>query len=338
MKLLFSLLLLLITSCTSSDNTKGQGKCEVTTLEGLSMTMPYKIEIGKKLKPAEEKQAQLIIDAVFKEIDLIYNKWNPSSEISCLNRLQAFEKKLLSPELASFLKRCSEFVRASQGCFDPTVEPLQELWKTCLAQNVQPSEKELEKLRPAIGWDKIVLESNIFYKKDSRTALDLGGIVKGYAVDLLIERLKASGLKNVFVEWGGEVRATGKHPQGRNWAVYISNLEDLDPQHALAFIPLQDESIATSGDYMQQWTITLPNSAKKTFFHVFHPKTLRPLQVTTQSIASASVLAEDCTTADALATMLLMCETMEEAKNVATRLKKFYPKTSFWLMSRKEVS
>ncbi len=309
------------------------------------MTMPYRIEIGKELSRDEKIEVHNLIDAVFFEIDTIYNKWNPDSELTALNNLKAYEKKTISPKLASFLKRCDFFVQLSCGKFDPTVEAIQQLWKRHLEKNTTPSKIDIEKLRSSIGWQNIVIENNIFYKKQDQTAMDLSGCVKGYAVDLFVERLKAKGYENTLVDWGGEMRAHGHHPQGRNWTVYIANLDDLDPEHALAYLPLINQAIATSGDYLQYWTVfneeTNQNKFQKksvTYFHVFDPVTLRPLAITDESIASASCLASDCLTADALATMLLMCQNMEEAKALAERLQKAVPNTAFWIMSRKDIA
>jgi len=305
------------------------------------MTMPYCVEVGKKLSLSESRAIVRLIDDTFAEIDAIYNKWNSDSEISQLNRLDAYERKRISKPLAQLLKRCDYFVQISNGKFDPTIEPLQMLWKHYLEQNTVPPQDEIERVRAAIGWHNIILDDESFMKKNGKTALDLGSIAKGYTVDLLIEKLNSMGYENVFVEWGGEVRAARHHPQGRSWAVYISNLEDVDPDHALAYVPLQDQAIATSGDYMQSWTVTgyNPQNGPKrtTYFHVFDPQTLQPLEMTNTSIATASALATDCATADALATMLLMCKNLDEAKLLAEKLQKEVPNTSFWLMSRKEL-
>ena len=309
---------------------------EITSFSGISMTIPYRIEIGKPLTEEQQNEVRGIIETTFGEIDTIYNKWNPDSEISILNRLKANEKRLISAKLAKFLERCAYFVKLSDGKFDPTIEPIQALWRKHLETNTLPTQADIDALRPCIGWHNIVLRNTTFSKKHDLTALDLGGIVKGYAVDLFVERLKTSGLDNVFVEWGGEVKASGSHPKGRNWAVYIPNLDDYDPDHALAYVPLINQAIATSGDYLQQWTITRPEK-KVVYFHVFDPQTLRPLSMTEESIASASCLTNDCLTADALATMLLMCSNLDEARSLAEKLQKEIPNTSFWLMSRKEV-
>jgi len=307
---------------------------EISSFEGIAMTIPYRIEIGRELTSLEQKKVLSVVDKTFQEIDIIYNKWNPNSEVSKINRLKAHEKMELSQGLLQLLKRCKYFVQLTNGRFDPTIEPLQALWRRHLENNSEPTSKEIEAIRPAIGWDNIIISGKVIKKRHPLTALDLGGIAKGYAVDLLIERLKKLGFYDVFVEWGGEVKAIGKHPQGRNWAVYITNLDDLDPEHALAYVPLKEQAIATSGDYMQEWHVDKSNT---TYFHVFDPKTLRPLQITETSIASASVLANDCMTSDALATWLLMCQNLDEAKEAIQKLEKIYPENAYWLLSRKDV-
>jgi len=321
-------------SPSSTNKTKERNELnnQLATFQGIAMTIPYRIEIGKPLNATQKQAVQNAIDATFQEINTIYNKWNPESELSQINRLPANQKMTLSNELAAFLKRCDYFVRLSDGRFDPTIEPIQQLWKKHLENNSLPVVAEIEAIRPAIGWGNIVLSDATISKKHARTALDLGGIAKGYGVDLLTERLVRAGYSHVFVEWGGEVRAAGRHPQGRNWAVYISNLEDLNPEHALAYVPLCNQAIATSGDYLQQWQ----GAGGETYFHVFDPQTLKPLKMTPFSMASASVLTKECMTADALATMLLMCPTLEEAKLLAAKLQKEVPGSAYWLMSRQE--
>lgn len=326
--------LILFTGChRSSPGKKASMSTELTVYQGVAMTVPYRIEIGKKLEPAKYSEVQNTINETFDEIDRIYNKWNPNSEISQLNRLGAYEERILSPELTSFLERCDYFVYLSDLRFDPTIEPLQRLWKTHLEKHTIPTQEEIDAVQKVVGWDNILLKKNVFVKRHAATELDFGGIAKGYAVDLLIDRIQKLGFKNLYVEWGGEIRASGNHPQGRSWAVYISNLEDLNPEHALAYVPLNNQAIATSGDYLQNWTV-----GDKTYFHVIDPKLGRPLLMTDRSIASASCLADDCMTADAFATMLLMCQDLEEAKALAERLQRDTPHTTFWLMSRQELS
>ncbi|MFI5344606.1 MAG: FAD:protein FMN transferase [Chlamydiales bacterium] len=298
------------------------------------MTINYRILVGGALSPSQKYRIQQIIQETFSEVDAIYNKWNPASEISQLNRLSASEWRILSPQLFSFMQRMDQLVKLTEGRFDPTIEPLQELWKNHLENGNEPPEEEIIALKPCIGWDKIQFASGLFYKADSRTQLDLGGIAKGYCVDLLVERLHQEGFTQLYVEWGGEIRTSGYHPEGRPWRVYISRLENPDPHQAIAHLNLINQALATSGDYFQHWTIRSTDGEPLTYCHIFNPKTLQPLLVKPGSIASASLAANDCLTADALAKVLMLFDTPEEAQQWFKKLQETDPHLACWIVTR----
>jgi thiamine biosynthesis lipoprotein len=318
-------LLLLFTSCQKATSPSP------TLFSQNIMTIDYRILIGDRLTPSQLKEIQFIIDETFHEIDRVYNKWNSDSELSHLNRLKAGEVKLLSPALYSFMRKVDSLVRLSHGLFDPTIEPLAQLWKTNLELNQEPSPEEIENLKTCIGWDKIHFSNGVFYKEDQRTQLDFGGVAKGYCVDLLAERLSQAGFKNLYVEWGGEIRAMGSHPSKRPWSIYIRGLQDRDPAHALARLNMSNQSIATSGDYYQQWTIETANGPK-TYCHIFNPKTLSPVVVQEGSVASASLTANDCLTADALAKVLMLFASEEKAIEWLDNLP--LPNLHYWMAIR----
>lgn len=298
------------------------------------MTIDYHIAIGDHLTGKKKDEIQGIIDATFHEIDAIYNKWNPNSELSRINRLPAHTPFILSPALYQFLIRLDAFVQLSGGRFDPTIEPLQQLWKTRLDSGTQPSGQEIEALKPCIGWHTLHVTDGILYKEDSRTQLDLGGAAKGLCVDLLIERLQAAGLSHLFVEWGGEIRTQGKHPSGRPWRIYISHLGDPDPSAAIAQLDLTNQALATSGDYFQCWKIKTVEGQELTYCHILNPLTLAPLESKPGSIASASLLARDCVTADALAKVLMLFATIGEAHAWFEKVQAQFPEAACWLATR----
>jgi FAD:protein FMN transferase len=246
---------------------------------------------------------EALILNTFMEVHRIYNNWNPESEISQLNRLPAKQKVALSLELASFLAQVDRIVAQTEGRFDPTVDPLQRLWKGCLQAGRLPSQEEQEHYAQAIGWNKIHLENGFFWKEHPLTAIDLGGIAKGYAVDLLCERLVHAGYPNVYVEWGGEIRTCGSRSQKEPWRVAIYRPPSLTP---FPPIELKNSSIATSGSYVQNWEIE-----QVCYTHIIDPRTQYPLH--DAPISSATVIAPTCTEADALATALMLFPSKEEA-------------------------
>lgn len=286
------------------------------------MTIDYRILIGKSLSLTEEKQVERAIQSTFNEVNAIYNKWNPNSELTALNNHSIHTPFPLSPKLEKLLLMTNEMVSLTDGKFDPTVESVQELWK----QGHIPSEKDLQSR--AVGWHHLHFTAGQVIKTQD-VKIDLGGIAKGYAVDLLLEALKIEGFSDIYVEWGGEIAAAGKHPTGRPWTVYISRLEDTSPHHAIDILSLENKAVATSGDYLQQWQI-----GEETYCHIIDPRTKKALKTTRTSVASASVCAQSCAVADGLATAAMLFSSVDDAKKWLEEIKSKQPDIDFWLMSR----
>ena len=247
------------------------------------------------------------IAATFQEVDDRFNKWNPHSEVAYFNQAPPHEKIPLSPSLYRLLCLTDQMVQATEGLFDPTVEPLLRHWKEALAQHRTPSDLDTF----PFGWQHVHFMETHWWKDCEGIALDLSGIAKGYTVDLLIERVLDP---HVFVEWGGEIRAKGHHPSGRPWRVAITG--------TTLELELNNQAIATSGNYEQAW-----ETADQTFTHILNPSTRSLLPVT--SSRSISVLAPTCAEADALATAALLTnETFTER----------FPAFTFYFFDNKELN
>jgi len=327
-QLLASILYLsLCLSCQRPPPTK------TTEFTGNAMTIDYRIVIGSPLSSKEKHTIQTIIHTTFSEVNSIYNKWNPHSELSQLNHLPANTPMEISPQLSHILELTDQVVLLSRGRFDPTIEPLQALWKKSLQNGTTPSEQEITEVIPCIGWKNIRIEKGVFTKKCSETMLDLGGIAKGYAVDLLAAKIEENGFSNFYVEWGGEIKTHGTHPDQRPWRVFISNFEDPNPESALAFVELKDEALATSGDYLQNWKV-----GDRLYFHVLDPFTYHPLLVTPTSLGSVSIACDSCAVADGLATAAITFSSRDEAFEWINTLYAEIPELRFWLHSRSDVS
>ncbi len=289
------------------------------------MTIPYEIIIGDPLSKEEQRGIEKILSSTFLEVDAIYNKWNPESELSQLNALPEKTEMTLSTQLALFLQKTALFV-ALDPRFDPTVEPLQRLWQKRLERNNTPSVDELNQIKKVVGWDNLIFQNKTICKKYSATSLDLGSIAKGYLVDLIVTRLQQIGYRSIFVEWGGEIRTVGAHPDKRAWTVGITHITTLTDRKLIKTIQLTDKAVATSGDYLQNWTVK-----NKKYTHVVNAKTRTIKEVTDHSIASTTVLADNCMTADALATMLFLCDDLEDGKALIKKCKERFPDTDYLL-------
>ena len=333
---------LVFTSCKNQNNSP---QPNTTTLSGVSMEVPYKIIIGKALSQEQVKEINNTLLLSFEEINTVYNNWNPDSEISKINKLPANTPQKISKKLALFLKRTDFYVSISNGMFDPTVAPLLTLWKHYLNKQQKPPQEKIDHLLPAIGWDNLFIKEQTIIKKQTKTEVDLCGFVKGYCVDLILERLVEKGYPNLYVEWGGDIRTQGEHPDNRPWAVYISKLGDSSPENAVEKVSLNNVAIATSGDYYQNWTVVddshysekndLPNApASTTYYHIMNPKKGEPFTSGKNKIASVTIMTKTCELADALATTAMMFDSKEEAQKWLEETQKLIPETSFWIISR----
>jgi len=237
--------------------------------------------------------------AALREVEDILSIYREDSRVSELNRLAAGEAVTVDFHTFEILRKAIEFNRLTRRAFDITVSPVLELWG--FGRNKErrvPGEDELKKTLNLVGTDKILLD------EEARTVrfelpgvkIDLGGIAKGYAVDQAVNSLKNAGVKAALVNAGGDIYALGKKGKG-GWVTGIRHPRRRG--RILARIKLVNKAIATSGDYEKYFIL-----AGQRYSHIIDPKTGYPAKQNFPM--SVTVLAEDCITADALATAVFV--------------------------------
>jgi thiamine biosynthesis lipoprotein len=136
-------------------------------------------------------------------------------------------------------------------------------------------------------------------KQVADARLDLNAIAEGYASDAIGGLLEQRGVKNYLVELGGEVRARGKHPNGRGWQVGIEKPAPNGAAREIqTVVSLNDSGLSTSGNYRKRRV-----QDGRTVAHILNPKTGYP---ELSDLLSVTVLAEDAMTADAYATAFVV--------------------------------
>lgn len=296
---------------------------------GLAMTIPYRILVDMPSHETRYTQLNRVISKTFAEVDEIYNKWNPLSEISILNALPAYKQVKLSPQLEKVLGKIHALVDLTGGLFDPTVETVERLWKPYLLQGLEPSPEQIADLQKATGWQHIHIMDGLYYKDNPLTFITLEGVTRGLTVDLLAENIAKEGYHNFFIEWGGEVRTKGHHPSGRSWNVTLTEEADSDLGKPIAIISLSNKSVATSGQILQVWPV---NDVR--YNNIYHPIDCKPMRMTDHSIASASVVADNCFLADALSKVALTFPNLEKAQAWADKISAERQEIAIWLVAR----
>jgi thiamine biosynthesis lipoprotein len=130
--------------------------------------------------------------------------------------------------------------------------------------------------------------------------LDFNAIAQGYSVDVLAYFLERKGISNYMVELGGEVIAKGKKNDKEYWKIGIDqpNETTTEDRPLQAIVRLRDKALATSGNYRKFYE---ENGQK--YSHIIHPKTGYPAK---HNLLSATVISDECMTADAYATAFMV--------------------------------
>lgn len=245
-------------------------------------------------------------------VDSVANAFSPSSEISRLNELS----RLASPSahLTYLLELSKNINQLSQGAFDPTVGPLVNLWGFgSKSFGDTPSDSLVALTRALVGIDSVAVSRYAVILRPGMQ-LDLAAIAKGYGVDMVATALDSLDIRNYMVEVGGEIRVRGRNPEGRDWRIQIdAPVPDSSPMHRrLTVLTLTDVSLATSGNYRNFRT----TNDGRLVAHTISPVTGYPVS---SSLLSATVLADDCATADALATACMVLD-IDKAETLIRRL------------------
>lgn len=200
----------------------------------------------------------------------------------------------------------------TDGAFDVTIGPVVNLWgfgPEARPESV-PTQAELAELLAVTGWEFLELDpSTGSIRSEQPQYIDLSGIAKGYGVDVVAGYLDSQGVQAYLVEIGGEVRTRGRKPDGDAWRLAIEEPSE-QARQVNKVVVLSGQSMATSGDYRNYY-----ESEGRRFSHTINPDTGMPID---HQLASVTVIADDCMTADALATAFNVMG-YEQAERLATR-------------------
>ncbi len=246
----------------------------------------------------EGKDFQEEITEKFKEFTMIFSTYEKESTISKINHNIAVQPE---PEFITCLNRAMEISQITNGAFDITAGPMVNAWGFGPEKKKSMTQEIVDSLIEITGYAKIHFVNGEIVKDNPNMKLDMSAISKGYTCDLLANFLVEKGCKNYMVEIGGEVAAKGKNERGKTWSIGISKPdEDLMVSNTKleAVVKLPEHALATSGNYRNFY-----EEDGKKYAHTIDPKTGYPVQ---HSLLSATVLANDCMTADALATAFMV--------------------------------
>ena len=238
------------------------------------------------------------IEAELKKVDQSLSPFNKTSIISCVNRNEKVKVNEMFQEVFELAESIS---KETDGAFDITVAPMVNVWGFGFKQGKTPNKEVIDSLRQIVGYQKVALVDGYVKKQNPNTMLDCSAIAKGFGSDVVARFLKRKGINNFMVEIGGEVVTCGNSEKRVPWRIGVNKPTDdsLNTNNELqTVLNVTDKAMATSGNYRNFYY----KNGKK-YAHTIDPKTGYPVQ---HNILSATVIANDCATADAYATSFMV--------------------------------
>lgn len=286
-KVVFLLVAIVLISCDSTES-------KLNILEGNAIGTTFSIRyLDRSHIPFEAK-----IDSLIKAVNKSTSTYIPTSDVSKINNgdttvvVDAFFEEV-------FLK--SEYIfKETNGAFDPTIGILVNAWGFGPEKAIEDLDSiKIVALLKYVGFDKVSMKDRKVKKMYPEIYFDFNAIGKGYLVDVVGRMFEAHNIENYMVEIGGEIRARGVNQNEIPWKIAIEN-PNFDGSRSFATtIQLQNESIATSGNYRKYRTTE--NGEK--YVHTINTKTG---YATESNLLSASVISKsDCADVDGYATAFM---------------------------------
>jgi len=238
------------------------------------------------------------VDSILYDFDMSLSTYEPNSIISQINQGKHVE---LDKHFKDMYYKAKEVTEKSDGAFDITVGPLINAYGFGYGEAETKIDSSLiDSLLQYVGMEKINIEMNYLVKEDPNIKISGNAIAQGQSVDIVADFFEDKGINNYMIEIGGELKVKGLK-YGQKWRVGIdkpiegNNIAGEELQTILA---ITDKAVATSGNYRRFYI----KDGKK-YSHSINPKTGYPAY---QNILSATILADDCITADAYATACMV--------------------------------
>ena len=245
--------------------------------------------INLTLVAESREQGQAAISEVFQEMARlvhIFDHRRPGGPLARLNQ----EGRLDQPpaELASLISRALKFGDLSNGAFDITVKPVLDACRS--------GETRLSALLDRVDYRQVSVRPDRIRLGLPGMQITLDGIAKGSIVDASLTQLQAHGFQKFLVEAGGDLYVQGPPGDERPWKIAIAHPRKTQGHPWITTLKINARAVATSGDYLNTF------SNDYSLNHIIDPRVgLSPTE-----LCSATVIAPDTTTADALGTALMV--------------------------------
>ena len=300
------IILILCTLCLFSCSNEDEKYSDSRIAMGTSVTITV---YDKK----DKEYISGAFDLIYEIERKISNK-QENSYVSKINEKAGLEAVDVPEDVFKLIEYSLWMSQETGNLFDPAIGALSAIWGIGSDSPRVPSEDEIQRVLPLLNPNDIVLDStnnSVFLKKEDMM-LDLGGIGKGYAADIVKDYLKKCGVERAIINLGGNIYALGGKTANDGWKIGISNPEN--PTQYITLVDARDESVVTSGGYERYF-----EDEGIIYHHILNPSTGYPYD---SNLLSASIITDQSILADALSTTVFaggkeVAEEMAEKFGVA---------------------
>ena len=257
-----------------------------------TMDTPVTIQINSSYSGADHVLAEC--ERILNRLDGLLSRTREGSDVWRINHNLVTEG--LDADTVALLRTAIYVSEQTDGAFDVTVAPLIELWETCRDAGRLPEESELERARGLVDYRALTLEGDTLTKSDADVRIDLGGIAKGYAADVVADYLRSCGVEYGLVNFDSCIAAVGEKPDGSPFRIAIR--DPSDTSGVVGYVTLDGGVLSVTGDYERYYEID-----GQRYHHVLSPRTGRPAETVWHSVA---VVCGSGAVADAMSTALFV--------------------------------
>lgn len=269
-------------------------KEKLKVLNGYAIGTTYTI----KYEAVDETNFEKEIDSLITAINKSTSTYIPTSDISKIN--SGDTTVVIDAYFEEVFRKSERIYYETEGLFDPTVGVLVNAWgfgPEKPLNHLSPS--QVDSLLQYVGFNKVSLKNHHITKEYPSIYFDFNAIGKGYLVDVIGRKFEAHQVSNYLIEIGGEIRARGVNGDGVPWRVAIENPNEDGTRSYAQAISLNNESIATSGNYRK---FRIDTDGQK-YVHTINPITG---YTSASNLLSASVIStKDCADVDGYATAFM---------------------------------
>ena len=264
-------------------------------------------------------------DVVYK-IQSNISYYDSGSTVSIFNSSPAGVPAALDPDTYTIVEKALEVSKASNGAFDITIAPVEELWDFKSESPVPPEQNLINENLKYVGYNNLILDSEnkTLTKTIDGVKIDLGGCGKGYACQKALEYIEENYPDSyAILDFGGNVNVYGQNPKKINGSFTVGIQEPFAANGSYSEMVdiTSGESIVTSGTYQRHFYYN-----NKNYHHILDPSTGTPSD---RGFDSVSVISSSSLEADCLSTACLVL-----GETDGTKLANKFNAKTYWIKQR----